>query len=56
MRLFVMVFLATAVIAGCAPEVGSKSWCEQMDEKSKGDWTVNEAESYVRNCIVRPND
>lgn len=56
MRLLFMSVLATAVIAGCSPELGSQAWCEDMDEKSKGDWTVNEAEAYVKNCIVRTKD
>lgn len=50
-----MVCIAiVGLVAGCAPEVGSRAWCERMDEKAKGDWTVNEADAYVRNCIVRP--
>ncbi|MGU3192522.1 DUF3012 domain-containing protein, partial [Vibrio cholerae] len=33
-------------------EVGSKSWCEDMDEKSKGDWTAKEAGSYAKYCVL----
>jgi len=53
-RLTVFCVLVGFFLGACSPEVGSAAWCEQMDEKSKGDWTVNEADAYVRNCIVRP--
>ena len=40
-------------LLGCAPEVGSERWCESLDEKSKGDWTANEAADYARHCLLR---
>ena len=39
------------LVSACAPEVGSKAWCEDMDEKPKGDWTSNEAADYAKHCI-----
>ena len=46
--------LAVAWVAlACAPEVGSEAWCDDMSEKSKGDWTANEAKDYARHCILR---
>lgn len=48
------IFLVT--IAGCSPEVGSNGWCDDMDEKAKGDWTANEATEYAKNCIFRKDD
>jgi hypothetical protein len=39
------------LIGGCAPEVGSKEWCEQIDGKPKGEWTANEASEYTKNCL-----
>ncbi|EPO2948805.1 DUF3012 domain-containing protein, partial [Vibrio cholerae] len=26
--------------------------CEDMDEKSKGDWTAKEAGSYAKYCVL----
>ena len=53
MRIPVSILLALALsLAACAPEVGSKKWCEQMDEKDKGDWTANEAREYARYCLL----
>lgn len=41
------------VLTGCAPEVGSKGWCDAMDKKPKGDWSVNEAGDYAKHCIIK---
>ena len=43
--------LALLTIA-CAPEVGSKAWCEKMAEKPKADWSANEAADYAKHCLV----
>ena len=42
---------ALFLLAACAPEVGSKRWCEQMKEKPKGDWSTNEAADYAKHCL-----
>jgi len=41
------------ILSACAPEVGSQKWCENMDEKEKGDWSTNEATEYAKSCIFR---
>ena len=40
-------------LTACAPEVGSDAWCEDMADKPKGDWSVNEATEFAKNCIVK---
>ncbi|MDV2078115.1 DUF3012 domain-containing protein [Marinobacter xestospongiae] len=50
-RLMMTLALATG-LAGCAPEVGSDAWCADMDEKPKGDWTMNEAGDYAKHCVL----
>ena len=47
------VLAALLGLTACAPKVGSEAWCRQMEEKSKGDWTVNEAGDYAKHCILR---
>lgn len=51
-----LVLLLVGFHAGCAPEVGSDEWCEDMDEKDKGDWTANEAKEYAKNCVFRKSN
>lgn len=44
------------LLAACAPEVGSEAWCEDMDEKAKGDWSTNDAGEYAKSCVFRKRD
>lgn len=52
MRRMVMVWV-TLCLAACAPEVGSKAWCDNLQAKPKGDWTANEAGDYARHCLFK---
>ena len=47
----VTVVLLALLATACAPEPGSKAWCEAMDEKPKGDWSANEAAEYAKSCL-----
>ncbi len=49
-------FALSLLVAGCAPEVGSERWCENLKEKPKGDWTANEATAYARHCLFKSGD
>ena len=51
-------FLCTVLLAatGCAAEVGSDAWCEQMVEKPKGDWTTNDATAFAKHCVFKSYD
>ena len=40
-------------LSGCAPEIGSDAWCQQLGEKAKGDWTLNETKDYARHCLFK---
>jgi len=53
-RLFVLglMFAAILAVSACSPEVGSPEWCEDMEAKSKGDWTANEASDYAKHCVL----
>ncbi|MDJ0850090.1 MAG: DUF3012 domain-containing protein [Myxococcota bacterium] len=46
-----MLVVLAVLAAACAPEPGSKAWCEEMDEKPKGDWSANEATEYAKSCL-----
>ena len=53
-----VLLVACAIFAAvaCAPEVGSKRWCTDMEEKPKGDWSTNEALDYARHCVFPGED
>jgi len=44
---------ATLLFAGCAPEVGSERWCNEMKEKPKADWSPNEAVDFAKHCLLK---
>jgi protein involved in sex pheromone biosynthesis len=47
-----LTFITSLILlSACAPEVGSEKWCDQMKEKSKGDWTANEMADFTKHCI-----
>jgi hypothetical protein len=48
--------IALSTLTACAPEVGSKPWCEQLEEKPKGEWTLDETGEYAKSCIIRLDD
>jgi hypothetical protein len=48
----ITVLAVLMFICGCAPEVGTKEWCEDMDETPKGDWSANDAKAYARYCVL----
>jgi hypothetical protein len=47
-----VVALGVMALAACT-EVGSEAWCQDMQEKPKGDWTANEASDYAKHCIFK---
>jgi hypothetical protein len=47
-----LVALSVMALAACT-EVGSEAWCQDMQEKPKGDWTANEASDYAKHCIFK---
>lgn len=49
----VMFAVSPLLLVGCAPEVGSEAWCNNMKEKPKGDWTSNEAGGFAKHCIFK---
>ncbi len=52
MRIFFLT-LVVLQLAGCSAEVGSEKWCTNLNEKSKGEWTVNEATDYAKHCVFK---
>ncbi|RLA22074.1 MAG: DUF3012 domain-containing protein [Gammaproteobacteria bacterium] len=52
-RLVLPIVLCSVSLTACEPEVGSDAWCENMIDKSKGDWTANEATEFARSCVFK---
>ena len=46
-----LLLAVTITLCSACAEVGSERWCNNMEDKPKGDWTANEAADYARHCI-----
>jgi len=40
-------------LTACTAEIGSERWCQQMKDKSKGDWTMSETGDYTKHCVFK---
>jgi hypothetical protein len=48
-----MTLFSLITLSACAPEVGSEKWCENMNDKPKADWSMNEAADYTKHCLLK---
>lgn len=48
-----LLTISVWALSACAPEVGSKQWCEEMKGKPKGDWTANQAVDFAKHCVMK---
>jgi len=44
------IFLAG--LAACAPEPGSTAWCEAKKEQSKTEWSMDDAGTFAKHCLI----
>lgn len=51
MNKIVLLSLCLTLLTACSPEVGSEKWCQNLEQKPKGDWTANEAKDFARHCL-----
>lgn len=48
-----LVIASVSLMTACAPEVGSPEWCKNIEEKPKGELTMNEAKDYAKHCVFK---
>jgi hypothetical protein len=48
-----MMAVVLAMLWGFEPEVGSDTWCDNMVDKDKGNWTANDATEFARSCVFK---
>ena len=55
LRIVKLLLVVTLVhlVSACAPEVGSPDWCKAIEEKPKGELTMNEAKDYAKHCVFK---
>jgi hypothetical protein len=40
------------MLTACAAEPGSEKWCKQKAEQPKSEWTMADASTYAKNCLI----
>jgi protein involved in sex pheromone biosynthesis len=48
-----LVIASVLMLSACAPKVGSPEWCKSIEEKPKGDLTLNETKDYAKHCVFK---
>ena len=51
MKYTIGLVLLLGLLSACSPKVGSEAWCDELKQKDKGEWTVNEARDFARHCL-----
>ncbi|PCI44335.1 MAG: DUF3012 domain-containing protein [Proteobacteria bacterium] len=46
-----LLFLAS-LLSGCSAEPSSESWCKDMKDKSQSEWTMQEAGTFTKHCVL----
>lgn len=50
MKKILALFLFGGIAVGCN-QVGSESWCEDLEDKPQGEWSIKDGENYVKHCL-----
>ena len=53
MKNLLLISITMTVLISCSAEVGSEKWCNNLDAKAKGDWTMNEVKDYAKHCLFK---
>lgn len=48
-----MIVIVLALVA--CDRVGSEAWCKKLEEKPKGQWTLDETGDFTKYCILGMN-
>ena len=46
-----ILFTLVIFTQGCSPEVGTKGWCEDMEDTPKVEWTLTQSQDYAASCL-----
>ncbi|AUG51407.1 DUF3012 domain-containing protein [Thalassospira marina] len=51
MLIALAAMMVTLTLVACAPEVGSRDWCSNMQHTPKTDWTANQTSDFAKHCM-----
>ena len=47
-----LIIASAMLLAACSAEPGSEKWCAQKAEQPKSEWSVSDATTYAKNCLI----
>lgn len=53
MKKIAFALLTLAALSGCKDEIGTQTWCDNMDEKPKTEWNAQSAVDYAKHCVLQ---
>lgn len=51
MKYLILVSSALLLVA-CSAEPGSEKWCAEKKEQPKSEWSIEDAGTYAKNCLI----
>lgn len=48
----VLASIALVVLGACSAEPGSEKWCDAKKEQPKSEWTMDDATTFARHCLL----
>ena len=52
MKLSILIAIVVGLSLSACNRVGSESWCKNMKETPKGDWTLQDTGDYTKYCVL----
>ncbi len=53
MKKLALLLLSTLALTACESEVGTSSWCQEMREKPKSEWSAQGAVDFAKHCVLQ---
>ncbi|MGC9422406.1 MULTISPECIES: DUF3012 domain-containing protein [Vibrio] len=53
MKKQVLILLSTLALSACENEVGTASWCQDMRDKPKSEWSAQGALDFTKHCLLQ---
>lgn len=48
----ILVICSILLLCACSAEPGSEKWCAAKKEQAKSEWSVSDATTYTKNCLI----
>lgn len=52
----VLMFVLLTLVSACSEKVGSKEWCDSLEEAPREQWSDNQALIYARDCLIQERE